>query len=252
MKLLLDMGNTCIKWLADGGEPVSGVFEYHDQALPAMLDAAWSELTPGSIVAANVGGEVLGEQLAAWTEVRWGMRPVFLETTSSVCGVSNAYAEPENLGIDRWVALVGAHHYYQGVLCIIDCGSAVTVDVLAADGRHLGGLIMPGLRLQRQSLARDTARLPPMNNQPGQDIPGTDFASDTDTAILNGTRLMVAAAVDKAIEHVMAQQGREISILITGGDAPVIMPLSDHTIIHEPELVLKGIALIAEETECVT
>jgi type III pantothenate kinase len=252
MRLLLDIGNICIKWLGvtAGGEPVSGFFDYHKQSLSSGLEEALAGLAPTSMVAANVGGNGVGEQVAAWAASQWNIRPVYLETVASACGVTNAYTEPANLGVDRWAALVGAHHHYQSAACIIDCGSAVTVDVLAEDGRHLGGLIMPGLRLQRQSLARGTAQLSQVNDKEiqNQEI----FANDTQAAILKGTRLMTAAAVNKAIDTVVTKQGSDVATLLTGGDAPAIMPLLDHEVIHEPELVLKGIALLAEETECVT
>jgi len=254
MRLLLDIGNTCIKWLGEtaGGEPVSGSFDYHERSLASGLEDALGGLAPTSIVAANVGGNGVGEQVAAWAANKWGIRTVYLETRANACGVINAYPVPADLGVDRWAALVSAHHYYPGAVCIIDCGSAVTVDVLAEDGMHLGGLIMPGLRLQRQSLVKGTAQLSPVNDDRKSDPGSGVFASDTQAAILEGTHLMTAGAIDKAIDRVAAKQDSHISALLTGGDALAIMPLLGHEVIHEPELVLKGVALLAEETECDT
>lgn len=245
MNLLLDIGNTRIKWaLAAGaggivhsGAAVHAGRDFHE--VLAGLAAAWP--TPERVVACSVAGPAVAEALAAEARWRWD-RPVQRVTAAAAGhGVSSAYADPATLGADRWVAMVAAHALWPGNVLVADCGTAVTVDVVSADGRHRGGLIMPGLALMRRSLAAATSGV-------GQHAEGevVDLAAGTADAVHSGTVLMLEAALARAADSARRDYGAPFTAVITGGDAAGLLARLPGEWHHEPHLVLKGLAIMAE------
>ena len=247
MILLLDAGNTAIKWgvCRDGKLTMTNGFRHRDGDFRSAARAAWGELpAPASVHVANVGGEGLGRLIAEWTQRRWGISPVFIHATATAGAVVNAYANPASLGVDRWAALVGAWH--QGVMpvCIVDCGSAITVDLLEKDGRHRGGLILPGIEMLKSVLVDSTA-----NIQGAAPVPGVPlFARNTADAVTGGAVYLAAAALDRIIADMAAATGQVQDVLLSGGDAGRILPLLSVTARHDPDLVLKGLAALSGDS----
>src|SRR5699024_8726538 len=97
------------------------------------------------------------------------------------CGVRNAYAQPETLGVDRFLSMVAAYADGHAPCVLVSCGTALVLDALAAGGRHLGGLIAPGATLMQQSVLGATAQVRPQS--PGQ---LTDVATSTGDAVVSG------------------------------------------------------------------
>jgi len=117
MMLLLDVGNTSVKWGVSTARNIeaSGCFVHRGNKVHELADQSWAELpTPAGVCVANVAGAQLQQQLSDWIGARWDIVPEFMATTAQACGVSNAYAVPEDLGVDRWAALVGAYHHVNG------------------------------------------------------------------------------------------------------------------------------------------
>src|SRR5204863_1090099 len=156
MHALVDIGNTRIKWaLYDGERLAQHGSAVHRGAVDAALRAFAAALPRelARVVVANVAGDALERALRAAV----GSRAVdFVATSAERFGVRCAYAEPQRLGVDRWVAVLAAHSLAAGAACVIDAGTAVTFDAVAADGAHLGGLILPGARLLAAALDRNT------------------------------------------------------------------------------------------------
>jgi type III pantothenate kinase len=198
---------------------------------------------PAGICIANVAGTQLAQQLSGWIETRWGITPVFIATTGQACGVTNAYAVPGSLGVDRWAALIGAHHHGGGATCIVDCGTAITLDMLAADGVHQGGLILPGIEMMKQMLLKNTAVV---NTSTTQQVAKL-FAMSTGDAVNSGALYMAAAAIDRTVGDMAEALGIAADVIITGGDASRIATLLAMPVRHDPELVLKGLAILAGE-----
>jgi type III pantothenate kinase len=155
-------------------------------------------------------------------------------------GLRNGYQEPRRLGADRWAALVGARQAVEGDACVVDCGTAVTVDALRADGSFLGGAICAGLALTREALAARTAglRIPVSAARDA-------LARSPEDAIAGGTLHGAAGAVDRLIDEVCGVLGPTPSVLVTGGDADVLVPLLRHPCRYLPDLVLRGVATLA-------
>lgn len=246
MVLLLDIGNTRIKWAwtTDSTELRYGGVVTHARD-PELLLTGWTSYEPPDrVVAASVAGDALTGAARRWVERRWGVDFRLVRASAEAAGVRNGYAEPGRLGADRWAAIVGAYRLSGTAVCIADCGSAVTVDGVDSGGRHRGGLILPGCRLMRRALHQGTAELPLVD-----DSAARLFAADTTTAIASGTVLAVAATVEWLACHMSDELGTNAELWLTGGDAPTLIPHLRLPFRHAPDLVLQGLAILAASAD---
>lgn len=234
MILLIDLGNTRVKWACltgaqlAPGTPFSSVYA----RLVNDLNLAWLDLArPTSIFGCCVADRATRAELDGWTRRHWALSVHWVESRAAQYGVTNGYADSATLGVDRWVALVAARSLYSVPVCVADCGTALTVDVLDGTGRHLGGVIAPGLSAMRRAL--------PLSCDPAEDFAGT-LGCTTAAGVQAGLRHAAAGL----IERVYAASGAE-TLLLTGGDAPQLRPTLTVTHHHEPDLLLKGLARLA-------
>ncbi|MGB5178677.1 MAG: type III pantothenate kinase [Gammaproteobacteria bacterium] len=247
MRLLVDVGNSAVKWALAGEDGIiSGHrFVHRDRDIAGQLTLSWAALQrPTAVFVVNVAGTAMAHILTAWSRQHWSLVPEYVSTGSAACGVTNAYTVAGTLGVDRWAALIGARHQSRAAVCVIDCGTAITLDLLAASGQHLGGLILPGIEMLKQVIREDTAGVRPSADDPL----ATLFATDTGAAVHGGAVYMAVAAIDRIITDMVATQEQEFEVLITGGDAGTILTLLARPAHHDPELVLKGLAILAGET----
>lgn len=245
MILLLDIGNSRVKWgTLDQDELLPGGTAVHAGTdLPAILDDAWSKLArPERALTCNVAGAECAQRLTDWMRSAWDMAPEFILPQHKACGVINAYVEPQRLGADRWAALLAVHAHIPGAACIVDCGSAVTIDALAANGEHLGGLILPGLNMMRRALIKDT-HIP--DTAGGGQV--SLLARDTGNAVNGGVLYALVAAIDRITADVARELRGPTTRVISGGDAERVLPLLAGPYRHEPHLVLRGLALLAQK-----
>jgi type III pantothenate kinase len=241
--LLLDLGNTNLKWawLGQGVAGSSRSVSHREGGIGQALSVHWADLpAPGRILAASVLAPEANQELSAWTRKQWGLEPQFLRAELEALGVRNGYDEPERLGVDRWLVLIAMHCLHPGAACVVDCGSAITLDVISAAGDHLGGLILPGLGLMREALRQRTA-IPQW-----QDLPTTQLlATRTDAAIAAGGVNAVAALVVRVVAEAAGRLKETPVVVLTGGDAPQVQAVLTLPCTIEPDLVLQGLALIA-------
>lgn len=241
MILLVDIGNTRLKWaLAHDGELRHG--EAMDYRLPEFVEhltQAWTALkAPRKLAIASVASPAVFEAVSQILNRLWSDSPLFIARTGAYAlGVRNGYQQPERLGVDRWLALLGAHRYHCGNVCIVDCGTAITVDVLAADGRHRGGLIAPGLTTMRKSLASEAAALV---LDDATALP--ELAFNTRDAIANGSLMAAIGLISTTLSHL----SDDYRLLLTGGDAERLATALPSAMIDEG-LVFKGLAALADE-----
>ncbi|RJQ46113.1 MAG: type III pantothenate kinase, partial [Gammaproteobacteria bacterium] len=232
--LLFDIGNSRVKWAWLEGARLHS----HGSAAREQFDiraVAGPSSPPSRIVASNVAAQTFAERFIDAIKKRWGVAAEFISADAQGYGVSNAYREPRKLGADRWAALIGARSLHSGACCIVDCGTAVTVDVLAQDGRHLGGVIMPGLHLMRRALL-ETAQVTyaPGAHEAAQLTP---FAHDTQEAVTHGTLYAVIAGIERAVAEAAARVNGDMTRFISGGDAARLLPFLGAGYRHEPHLV---------------
>jgi type III pantothenate kinase len=240
MKLLIDSGNTRLKWSFFGDDGLINCHAFINEAVSRhTLIEAWKEQAPTCLAIASVS---LTPLIALLTSVAMELWPtieiVHVKSEAHAFGVYNAYTQPEKLGVDRWLALVAVHNHYQKAACIVDCGTAITVDLIDAEGKHQGGLISPGLTLMKQALSKKIKALPwqRLNYQAG-------IANSTESGIYGGT---LAAAVG-LIEHVFNQQPKDMLLILTGGDAVIIAEQLDIMPIIDIDLVLHGLVVILDK-----
>jgi type III pantothenate kinase len=238
MKLLVDIGNTRLKSaLLDGArwqsiEAVPGADV--DEALWKNIqnvDAAWI----ASVASADVTART-----SAHIRERFGAVVHIVRSSAQSCGVRNAYAEPEKLGVDRFLSLIAVHAQGRGAAVIVSCGTALTLDALREDGRHLGGLIAPSPALMQQALRAGAARLGDIG-----DAAVVEIADNTDAAVASGTWLSAAALTERFVAKAAGQLGAAPRLIVTGGGADKLAALLDHCHEIEPDLVLRGLARVA-------
>jgi type III pantothenate kinase len=237
--LLVDIGNSRIKWtLNRDGRAVAHGAHLLGEAESFRM-AMGNLIRPERVLACNVAGDPGQEALAAAIEA-WGLVPQWVSATRQAHGVRNCYASPEKLGPDRWAALIAAHAMGQGDMLVISLGTAMTVDWLRADGEFAGGMIVPGFRLMREALAQGTAGVGRQQGKKG------GFACNTADAVETGMAFALSGAVRRARETVMQTTGQAPVCLISGGDGAWLASTLDFPLTVVPDLVLQGLALIAE------
>jgi type III pantothenate kinase len=135
-------------------------------------------------------------------------------------------------------------------VCVIDCGTAITLDVVDAAGNHQGGLIVPGLDMMRRSLVKETAAIGPLPAEAGgmQSLLSSNTIDGANCGIMH----MAGALIDRVIGEAATGYGRSLEAVITGGDAERILPLLRHPPRYDRDLVLKGVAILAREMLCGT
>ncbi|MEM7708432.1 MAG: type III pantothenate kinase [Pseudomonadota bacterium] len=241
--LLIDLGNTRLKWTRAGSEGLEPSRELDcNQPLAPALARAWDPLeTPRRIAVVSVGARPVLEALAEWIRSRWPcpLRQAESAATAQVQtpmgeaprALINSYADPQQMGADRWIAMLGAASVCCRAFAVIDAGTALTVDVVGDDGQHRGGWILPGRALMHQSLSRGTAAVRP-------DLIDSDaaFGQDTRTCVAGG----VSAAVLGALQLLDRQLPPDCQLLVCGGDGGW---LSQHLprARYEADLVLQGL-----------
>lgn len=240
MKLLIDAGNTRLKWAWWDGVAFDRVSAAPNAGL--NFAALWKNgQSADAVWVASVASAASNAALAAAAREGFGVEPVFVATRAQACGVRVAYAQPTDLGVDRFLGMIAAHASVQGPVVVTSCGTALTLDALAADGTHLGGLIAAGPRLAQDALRIGTARL--------TDVPVgriVEIADNTADAIESGAWLSAAALVERFRERVAPRLGGDTALILTGGGASELSPLlaSPHRI--DAELVLRGLAMLAD------
>lgn len=244
MKLYADIGNSRIKLVQNTGV-ISDVLavDYEPETLPRIFAEYCNGLpVPDRIVVSNVAG---GKVAAIFTDLclkNWSKHPEYLCVKQKCCGVTQGYTDLSRLGVDRWLAMIAAWNKYKTDVCVIDCGSTVTVDIVSAGGQHLGGYIIPGMHMMRSSLVKNTGQISLVREQEFSGSPGMS----TEECVVNGTGLAVVAFIRHVVNAVNKTADNPYICVITGGSAGQVMKLSDLSCHYEPSLVMEGIRLVEE------
>ena len=166
--LLIDIGNTSLKWAVwESGEfRQKGAESYRLSEIEALCNKFFSALpVQGKIYISCVAGAQVKDAIDLWLQKKWQIKAVYVISQQQQMGLVNAYHDIETLGVDRWYAMIGAWLKYKKAFCVIDCGTAVTLDVVDNDGQHLGGLIMPGLTMMRSALKQGAEGIETVSGQ---------------------------------------------------------------------------------------
>ncbi|MBS0612056.1 MAG: type III pantothenate kinase [Proteobacteria bacterium] len=251
--LVIDVGNTRLKW----GWLSDARLSKQQAVVHREVDAeSWSKGVfdaahrPERVLVSNVAGEAMAWNLHRFSQETYGLEPEFIKPTRSFHELTNGYLNPTLLGADRWLAVIGAWNLAHGPLCVVDAGTAVKVDSVNAHGQHLGGLIVPGIHMMRESLLNKTHGVAPaMANSASSSSAAGVLANNTIAAVTRGAVVATAAMADRAAQLVERSTGEHPQMFITGGDAELIMESMQWPGKLVPDLVLQGIAVLAMQND---
>ncbi len=242
--LAIDIGNTRLKW-AQYAAPRPGAALLSQGAvfletIDTLGEKEWPALAaPGSMLGCVVAGEGVKRRVEEQLEV-WDIEPRWVASSAAACGVVNSYDHPSRLGVDRWVALIGARQRVlaQGAprpALVVMVGTAVTVDALDAAGRFLGGLILPGFGLMLRALEMGTAGLKAPTGE------AVAFPTNTSDALMSGGAEAIAGAVERMHRRLLARTGEKPALIMTGGAAPKLAPIVDLPFDTVDTLIFEGL-----------
>lgn len=236
--LILDIGNSRCKWarVEAGRWTAYGVVD--NAKIDTLKPVFARQSSPARILVSNVAGEAMAARLRVLLSM-WPTEVTFIVARASQCGVRNSYTHPQQLGSDRWAALIGAWQRVGGACLVVNCGTATTLDALSPDGVFLGGLILPGVELMQHSLLARTALSP----TEGGIL--RDFPLNTADALFSGAVRATQGAIAQQYNVLQRRYGT-VRCLISGGAATVVLPQLAVAYEQVENLVLHGLQVIGE------
>jgi type III pantothenate kinase len=242
--LAVDIGNTRLKWAIYQAPHPGAKLLHHGavflEAIDDLAETAWQGLSaPASMLGSVVAGEGIRRRAEAQLEI-WDIEPRWVVSSASAGGVTNGYDHPNRLGVDRWVALIGAR---QRILArgaarsalVVMVGTAVTVDALDASGRFLGGLILPGFGLMLRALEMGTAGLKAPTGE------AVDFPTNTSDALMSGGSDAIAGAVERMHRKLQHRTGEAPLVIMSGGAAVKLASMTELPIEMVETLIFDGL-----------
>lgn len=244
MILELDCGNSLIKWRvifrADGRVVAGGGVACADQLLEALGRVVGLALSYCRLVSVRSDEETA--RLVGCLILRYPMEVCTATPARALAGVSNGYEDYRGLGLDRWLAVVGAYRLAAGACLVLDLGTAVTSDLVSATGEHLGGYICPGLPLMRSQLRTHTRRIRYDDLDAARASESWSPGRSTIEAVERGCALMLRGFVLTQLDLAREYLGEGFQVFLTGGDAALVceaLPLARVM----PDLVFVGLAI---------
>lgn len=248
--LLIDAGNSRLKLLvkenATNSEILFKTLDYNN-LYDDFIDLL-SKFSISSAVISNVSNHVYSQVLSDAIYRLWNIKAHIVVSQQNKFGISTLYANPCTLGSDRWLTLIAAKSEFKNHICVIDCGTAVTIDVLTKKGIHIGGFITPGLKLSLDALGQNTNNLPDITDNPAEKNNQLQFlATNTEDGIYAGTLCQLSSYVENIITQIKTEISENIKCIITGGDAIIVQNLVSHSLIYREKLVLNGLDIVSKD-----
>ena len=242
MILELDCGNSFIKWrVLNGNVSVCGGVADSNAALVSAVSAhAGLGMRGCRLVSVRSDDETA--DLISILETSFGLEVLSAQPARAVAGVRNGYDDFERLGLDRWLALLGGFELAKGACLILDFGTAVTSDFVAADGAHLGGFICPGFPLMRNQLRTHTRRIRYDNVLAEQALHSCTPGRSTAEAVERGCLLMLRGFVITQLQLAHEYWGDDFVVFLTGGDAGLVADVAPDARLVQ-DLVFVGLAV---------
>jgi type III pantothenate kinase len=248
MALLIDVGNTRIKWarFEDGVLQPQSAAPHADWSVQTLVENILQRgARSDRVLVSNVAGTRMADVVRTAVVQTWQIEPQFVTSTPMAGGIRNAYPQPAKLGVDRWLAMIGAHALERGAVCVVSVGTAMTIDGVTADGSHIGGVIVPGPDLMIGSLLTNTSDIA-QRAQQGTAGVGL-FADNTLGAIRQGAEQALGALVERAVGTMRRMLKETPKVLVTGGASDRVEQTIGVPYRAVPDLVLQGLAVLARE-----
>lgn len=248
--LLVDMGNTRCKWALLKGDRLGRqrTLAMRGASARRLATAMGSLNAVAGVIAVNVAG-ARGARLLRGALRLLQLPPArLIRSSARAAGVVNGYPDAWRLGADRWVAALGAHRLARGrAVCVANVGTALTLDLVDALGKHRGGLIIPGPDLMRRSLLNETHGI---RRRVGATLRRRDsgfFARNTTAALEVGAAQACAALIERAVQEARRLLGVRPLLFVTGGGTQCVTRALRSAHRLQPDLVLRGLAVLAGE-----
>jgi type III pantothenate kinase len=245
VKLLLDLGNSRCKYaIIEEGE----VAKFDSQNYGAFgklysvksLCDQYSDA--GGIIISSVLSEEMNSQIKETLLNDDAKNIYFLDPTENSFGVSLAYADLSTLGVDRVAAMIAVNEKYSGNNCIVDCGTAVTIDALDVKGAHQGGVILPGIDSMRKALLANTKIEIAGINEAEFNV----LSKTTGGAIYTGCVSAVAGGIEYVVNRMASDYDSFDQVVLTGGDADRIKSYLSLPVRTDETLVLDGLKVVSQ------
>ncbi|ABM57916.1 type III pantothenate kinase [Verminephrobacter eiseniae] len=246
--LAIDVGNTRLKWALYDAPRAGAALRAHGveflDHIDRLAEGSWARLPPpGHMLGCVVAGDAVKRRVQEQMEI-WDVTPSWVVASAQEAGLSNGYDHPSRLGADRWVAMIGARQHVLArgparPLVLVMVGTAVTVECVDAQGRFIGGLILPGHGIMLRALESGTA---------GLHVPTGEvrlFPTNTSDALTSGGTYAIAGAVERMVQHVIAHCGTEPICLMTGGAGWKVAPSMTRPFELLENLIFDGLLEIA-------
>jgi type III pantothenate kinase len=253
--LVIDIGNTRLKWglyasSAPGAELLGhGAVVLED--IDFLWELHWKNLMqhPTAMLGCVVAGEAIKRRVEEQLIEGWGLMPRWLASSRQAAGVINGYEHPQRLGSDRWAAIIGARQRALQVdaldpppVLAVMVGTAVTVDAVDAQGRFLGGLILPGFGLMYRALESGTAGL----KVPTGEV--HDFPTNTSDALMSGGTDAIAGAIERSLRRLRVHAGREPLLIMSGGAVSRLSHVEELPASVVENLIFEGLLTLAAQS----
>lgn len=243
MILELDCGNSFVKWrvisAANGALITDGIATQAIDIVRDLLDRNIGEITRCRLV--SVRNDVETTAIMGVLSESLKVNVSRVTPVERAAGVVNGYRDPLRLGLDRWLAILAAHDMCRGACLVIDLGTAITVDLVAASGAHLGGYIAPGTALLRGQLLTHTRRIQYDAAEAALALSDLSPGRSTAEAVERGCLVMVRSYVSSQITSAKGVLGEDFAVYVTGGDAALAADLRSVRCV--PDLVFRGLAI---------
>lgn len=241
MDIFIELGNTRLKLAISesSGYQYIGAFDHKggiEQTLVDILEKDFEDVE--NVYVCSVANSVSNAEITQVIQTQFQIYPTFLTTQPQSCGITCGYDQFDELGVDRWMAIIGACGHSSQPTIIVDAGTALTVDMVI-DKKHQGGFIVPGLNLMKQSLLAGT-EISDQSIETQLNKEMSLLATNTTTAIAGGSLLMVSAFLNTLVHNLEMETGRRFRCIGTGGDFEVIMPMLEKQFDFIHDLTLIG------------
>jgi type III pantothenate kinase len=248
--LAIDIGNTRLKWALYAAPAPGAALQAQGavflETIDALADTDWKHLPPPThMLGCVVAGDAVRRRVEEQMEI-WDTEPHWVVSSAKEAGLVNGYDHPNRLGADRWVALIGARARLLASgpprpALVVMIGTAATVDAIDAEGRFLGGLILPGFGLMLKALEMGTAGL----KFPTGDV--VDFPTNTSDALMSGGANAIAGAVERQHRKLLERTGQAPALFMTGGAAVKLAPITDLAFETVESLIFDGLLRIQSQ-----
>lgn len=244
MKLLLDIGNSRLKYLSlDKGNRDYGVIDYQHDSISDSLSSILNNVPkPDEVYISNVAGDEVKRRLDHYLYDSCQLKARYAQVERSCLGIRNGYRDFTQLGIDRWLGVIACWQLKKGHGLIVDCGTALTIDALIdnkGEGEYIGGLIIPGVQLMKSLLIENTQQIEqePVYNQTVTSL----FGQSTSEGLSVGAVRAISSLIESSYKDFQSECDDTLNCILTGGAAALIQSHLDIPFEHEPHLVLTGL-----------